>query len=89
MLSRWENPTRAIPPGIPPRTDPTNQAKPHKYSVPPLILIRRPYVARVAALEFKSGSEEALSRWENPMRAIHPGGYRIESKEKKKDTRIQ
>ena len=89
MLSRWENPTRAIPPGIPPRTDPTNQAKPYKYSVPPLILIRRPYVARVAALEFKSGSEEALSRWENPMRAIHPGGSRIESKEKKKDTRTQ
>ena len=45
MLSRWENPTRAIPPRIPPETDPNpNQAEPYKDSEPPLA--RRPCVAR-------------------------------------------
>ena len=45
-LSRWENPARAIPPRIPPQTDP-NQAEPYKYkdSEPPLA--RRPHVARI------------------------------------------
>ncbi len=47
MLSRWENPARAIPPRIPPRnppqTDP-NQAEPYKGSEP--LLARRPYATR-------------------------------------------
>ena len=76
VLSRWENPARAIPPRTPPRNPPQtapNQAEPYKGSEP--LLARRPYVARgtvlISEIKKKNQNPKLSNSLNRSLRSTH------------------